>query len=181
MRRHITFSREFLKQYRSTILFEGILFSILGALAIAMPALYTVGLELFLGMLFIIAGLAQCYRAGKAWGMKGSWPALIWSIISVIAGAMMLSNPVVGIFALTTLLIAYFFLEAIVKMSMAIRFGTGTQRFWMIVSSLLSLFLALFITSGLPGTAAWVLGLFVGIDLLFFGFMLLGLWGSLRR
>ncbi|HXF28705.1 MAG TPA: DUF308 domain-containing protein [Chlamydiales bacterium] len=181
MKQIMIFDTELLRQHRGTVLFEGILFLLLGISAIAMPVLYTLGIDFLLGVLFIVAGVAQCYRVMKTWGMQGSWPALFWSLLSVVTGVVMIARPMIGVLALTTLLIAYFFLESIIKMSMAIRFGSGSQKFWMVVSSLISLFLALLIGSGLPGTASWVLGLFVGIDLAIFGVMVLALWGALGK
>jgi len=51
---------------------------------------------------------------------------------------------------------------------------------WLLTSGLVSLLLGVLILTGLPGTAAWVLGLMVGINLLFTGFVLLSLARSLR-
>jgi len=162
------------------VLFEGCLFLLLGIMAVAMPVLFSIGIDLLLGTLFIAAAIMQLYRVVATWGIQGTWPALFWSILSFVTGALMIVRPMASLIALTTLLVAYFLLEFVAKISFAIRFGIGTQKFWIILSGLLSLFLALIIFEGMPETATWVLGLLVGINLVITGAMALALYFSLR-
>ncbi len=44
---------------------------------------------------------------------------------------------------------------------------------WMLVSGIVDLFLAAIIFAGLPGTAAWAIGLLVGINMMFGGIALI--------
>jgi uncharacterized membrane protein HdeD (DUF308 family) len=44
---------------------------------------------------------------------------------------------------------------------------------WMLVSGIIDLFLAAIIFAGLPGTAAWAIGLLVGINMIFGGVALI--------
>jgi uncharacterized membrane protein HdeD (DUF308 family) len=46
---------------------------------------------------------------------------------------------------------------------------------WMLASGIIDLILAAVILAGLPGTAAWALGLLVGINLVFGGTALIGM------
>ena len=46
---------------------------------------------------------------------------------------------------------------------------------WMLVSGIVDLLLAFIILTGLPGTAAWALGLLVGINMLFGGTSLIAM------
>jgi uncharacterized membrane protein HdeD (DUF308 family) len=52
---------------------------------------------------------------------------------------------------------------------------------WALASAVASIVLGLIVFSGWPGTALWVLGLMVGIDLLFYGWALLGLRAAVNR
>ena len=52
---------------------------------------------------------------------------------------------------------------------------------WMLVNGVVDLFLAGVIIAGLPGSAVWVLGLIVGIDLLFGGISLVGMALDARK
>ena len=49
------------------------------------------------------------------------------------------------------------------------------QGGWMLVSGIIDLILAAIILTGLPGTAAWALGLLVGINLIFGGWALVAM------
>ncbi len=174
-------SHKILKQNRRLILSEGCLFTLLGILAICAPVIFTVGLDILFGILFIIGGVAQIFRAFKVWGVHGSWPSLFWGCLTLFAGAVMLTNPVIGIVALTSVLIAFFLLEGVVKFVLASHLDKAQNKLWVILSGALSCLLAVLIFTGLPGTAAWALGLIVGIDLLFFGMLLISFYCSLPK
>ncbi|MDB6080756.1 MAG: hypothetical protein JWO53_28 [Chlamydiia bacterium] len=165
------------KKHRGIMLFEAILFILLGCFAIAAPTLFTVATDYLLGGFFIVGGSMQLYRTYKMWGISGSWLSFFGSLITIFAGCTLLTRPLVGILALTTILAVYFLIASAVKMSLAFSYQQ-THKFWLVVNSLLSLALGLMIIAGLPETATWVIGLFVGIDFLFFGFMLLAFYSS---
>jgi uncharacterized membrane protein HdeD (DUF308 family) len=81
---------------------------------------------------------------------------------------------------LTILLAAYFAAQGIVTIIAAFKFsGTGTM--WlMLLSGIVSLVLAWMIFSGFPGSAASMLGLLLGINLIFTGFFFLSMSSTLR-
>jgi len=54
-------------------------------------------------------------------------------------------------------------------------------RGWLLISGLASLLLGIFIWSEWPVSGIWVIGLFVGIDLLFYGWWLVSLALSVRH
>jgi uncharacterized membrane protein HdeD (DUF308 family) len=79
--------------------------------------------------------------------------------------------PISGTVSLTLLLIAFFVIDGIASIRYAIEHGnqlTGRWE-WMLLSGIVDLILAGVIFAGLPGTAAWALGLLVGIDLVIGG------------
>jgi uncharacterized membrane protein HdeD (DUF308 family) len=169
-----------LRENRGLILFEGILFLVLGFLAVSMPVLFTFATDLVIGMLLLAGGITQLFRTYKTWGMKGSWLSCASSLLTIIAGSMLITRPLAGIIALTAILAVYFFLAAIAKFSLSFSFN-GKEKFWLFISGVVSLVLSVLIITGLPETAGLMLGLFVGIDFLFFGVMLLGFYGSLSE
>jgi uncharacterized membrane protein HdeD (DUF308 family) len=166
------------KKNRGILLFEGILFVLLGCFAIAAPVVFTFATELLLGVIFLVGGIVQLYRTFKTWGISGSWLSLFAALITGFAGFVLLARPMTGVIALTTVLAVYFLFESAFKMSWAFSFEQK-QKFWLVISSLLSLALGLIIIAGLPAIALWVIGLLVGIDFLFLGIMLLGFYWSL--
>lgn len=167
------------KRHRGLILFEGILFFILGCLAIASPVIFTYGIDLLFGIIFVVGGATQLFRVARTWGVKGTSIALIGALITFFAGILLLVSPTTGILALTTVLAIYFVIAGIAKFVFAFRFQETRQKLWLCFSGLISLVLGGLIIAGLPGTSLWVLGLFIGIDLLFFGALLIGFYASL--
>ncbi len=163
---------EVIKKYRGLFLFEGIIFIILGALAVAMPRLSTLSMELLLGWLFVIGGVIQGVRTFQL--RKAG--EIVWSIISALlylaAGIILLAYPLTGILTLTLILGVLFLVEGISKILLSFEMRTFGNWGWLMLSGILSIVIAAIIWSGWPGTATWLIGLLVGINLLFLGFTL---------
>ncbi|ADI37648.1 HdeD family acid-resistance protein [Waddlia chondrophila] len=160
------------------IFFEGVILVILGIFAIFQPFLMTLSVEFFLGVLLIAAGLAQIIR-GVA---NRSGFALIGGILALVAGGGLLSYPVSGVLTLTFLMIFFLTLDGIVKIVNSLQFRSLAKGWeWLLFSGVLSLILAGLIYSGWPTTAGWVIGLYVGIYLLFLGMSLVVLSFSLKK
>jgi uncharacterized membrane protein HdeD (DUF308 family) len=68
-------------------------------------------------------------------------------------------------------LIAFFIVEGAVSIMFALdhKRELSGQWGWMLVSGIIDLALAMMIFAGLPSTAAWALGLLVGINMIFGG------------
>jgi uncharacterized membrane protein HdeD (DUF308 family) len=152
-------------------LIEGIVLVILGLLAIVVPPLATIAVAIFLGWLFLISGVAGLITTFGARHAPGFWWSLLSAVLGIAAGIVLLAWPVSGAISLTLLLIAFFLIEGVLSIMYAFehkRELTG-QWGWMLVSGIIDLVLAAMIFAGLPGTAAWALGLLVGINMLFGG------------
>jgi uncharacterized membrane protein HdeD (DUF308 family) len=168
--------------FRTFFLIEGILFLILGFLAIAFPVISTLSVELFLGWLFIISGIIQGYRAFKLRHHAGVLGASLNALLSLALGILLLIFPVSGIISITILLMIFFALEGIFKIIWGVQYRESIRSWsWLIFSGLMSLALAIIIWLGWPGTAMWALGLLVGINLIFFGASLLGIGMTLPK
>jgi uncharacterized membrane protein HdeD (DUF308 family) len=79
--------------------------------------------------------------------------------------------------SLTLLLIVFFTLEGVVTIMYALEHKKelSGRWGWMLASGIIDLILAAIILAGLPGTAAWALGLLVGINMLFGGTALIAM------
>jgi uncharacterized membrane protein HdeD (DUF308 family) len=164
-----------IQSHRSLFIFEGIAFIVLGALAVALPSIMTLGIELFIGWLFLFGGLVQGFRAIKSRQAPGFVPALISAALSIIIGILLLAYPLQGVLTLTVLLTIFFFLEGIIKMALSWQVRPVQGWGWLFLSGIFALALAILIWSGWPGTAIWAIGLIVGINMLFFGSSILTL------
>ncbi len=160
-----------IREHWKLFLIEGIVLVILGLLAIVVPPLATVAVEIFIGWLFLISGVAGLITTFGARHAPGFWWALLSAVLGIAAGIVLLAWPLSGIVTLTLLLIVFFTIEGVLSIMYALehkRELTG-QWGWMLVSGIIDLALAAIILAGLPGTAAWALGLLVGINMLFGG------------
>jgi uncharacterized membrane protein HdeD (DUF308 family) len=158
-------------EYWGLFLAEGIILVILGLIAIAVPPLATLAFTIIIGWVFLVSGIVGLITTFWARQAPGFWWALVSAIIAIAAGLVLLLWPIRGTVSLTLLLIAFFIVEGIASIMYAIQHGNHlTGRWvWMFVSGIIDLVLAGIIFAGLPGTAAWALGLLVGIDLVFGG------------
>lgn len=170
-----------IQKNRTLITFEGIVFLLLGFAAIAFPVFFTFGLEQLLGWILVIAGIAQGVRVYQFWGTPGNFATLVNGILSLIVGVLLLAYPLGGVLTLTLLLTVFFLIEGVFKIAFSISFKEYLNWGWLLLSGVLALVLAGIIWSGWPGSALWVLGLLVGINMIFFGASLLSLAFSARK
>jgi uncharacterized membrane protein HdeD (DUF308 family) len=104
-------------------------------------------------------------------GVPGFQWSLLSAILGIVAGVLLIGNPIAGALSLTVLLIAFFIVEGTLSVMFALDHRSelpGTWG-WMLTSGIIDLILAIVILVGLPGTAAWALGFVIGINLAFGG------------
>ena len=155
-------------------LIEGVVLVLLGVLAIVVPQIATLALTIFLGWLLLISGVVGLFMTFTMRAAPGFWWSLISAALGVLAGGLLIARPVVGAVSLTLVLIAFFIIEGIASIMFALEHRTQLPGGWgwMLVSGIVDLVLAVLIFTGLPSTAAWAIGLLLGINLIFGGFAL---------
>jgi uncharacterized membrane protein HdeD (DUF308 family) len=158
-------------------LIEGIILVILGLAAIVLPPIATLAITIIIGWIFLLSGIMGLITTFYARHAPGFWWSLISALIGIAAGVVLLLWPITGTLSLTLVLIAFFVVEGIASIMYSLEHRNQlTGRWgWMLVSGIIDLILALIIFLGLPGTAAWALGLLVGINMLFGGAALIGM------
>jgi uncharacterized membrane protein HdeD (DUF308 family) len=82
-----------------------------------------------------------------------------------------------GALTLTYVLVAFFVIEGIASIMFSLDHRRELSGRWgfMLVSGLVDLVLAVMIVAGLPSTAAWAIGLLVGINMVFGGVALISM------
>jgi len=167
----------------SLFLIEGIVLVILGFLAILLPPLATLGITIVIGWLFLLSGIMGLVTTFWARQAPGFWWSLLSALLGIGAGILLLARPVTGAVSLTLVLIAFFIVEGVVSIMYALDHRQQlSQRWgWMLLSGIIDLILAAMIFAGLPGTAAWALGLLVGINMIFGGSALIAMALAARR
>jgi uncharacterized membrane protein HdeD (DUF308 family) len=166
--------RRTIHDYWGLFLAQGILLVIGGAAAIVLPQIATVAFSIFLGWLLIIVGAVRFISMLSSPRAPAYWGSLLFDALMIILGAILVFRPFAGVISLTIALLVYFILHCFSSIYLALTVRTHTNRWvWLLLSGLLDLALAALIIWGWPGTAVWILGLFVGINMLFSGFALI--------
>jgi uncharacterized membrane protein HdeD (DUF308 family) len=150
---------------------EGIILVILGALAFIAPVLATQFVEAFIGWLFLISGIVGLFTTFWMRNAPGFGWALLSALLGIVAGAILILQPATGVLSLTLVLIVFFIVEGITTIMYALdhRRELSGRWAWLVASGIIDLILGGIIFVGLPGTAAWAIGLLVGINLVFGG------------
>ncbi len=156
---------------------EGVLLLALGVIAIIIPPLATLAVTILFGWLFLISGIMGLVTSFWMRAAPGFWWSLISAALGVLVGGMLLAQPVTGALSLTVLLIAFFAVEGVVSIMFALDHKRELSGHWgwMLVSGIVDLVLSVMLLAGLPSTAAWALGLLVGINMVFGGMALIAM------
>jgi uncharacterized membrane protein HdeD (DUF308 family) len=166
---------ESIKDHWTLFLVEGIILVVLGMAAILVPAVASLAVALFLGWLFLIGGIVGAVTTMMHRRSAGFLWSLLSSIVTLIAGLLLIGWPVGGAVSLTFVLAAYLVAEGIASMMFAYQHrGQLPARWgWLFLNGAVDLMLAGIILWLLPAGALWALGLFIGIDFVFGGFSLI--------
>jgi uncharacterized membrane protein HdeD (DUF308 family) len=158
-------------------LVEGIVLLVLGILAIAVPPIATLAVEIIIGWLFLVSGIVGAITTFWMRTAPGFWWSLLSAILGIGAGIVLLVSPATGVVSLTLILISFFIIEGVASIMFALdhKRELSGRWGWMLASGVIDLILAAAVFVMLPGAAAWVIGLLVGINLVFGGSALIGM------
>jgi uncharacterized membrane protein HdeD (DUF308 family) len=154
----------------------GLLSVVVGFLAISSKFIVTLLSVRVFGWLLLIAGASEVVHAIMVRRLRGFALHLVAAALYLLTGLFMLEDPVRAAAVLTLLLAASFlvggFLRAV--FSLVLRFPAWS---WVLLNGVVDVLLGFLILNGWPESSLWVIGLFVGIDLIFHGvgWVMLGL------
>jgi uncharacterized membrane protein HdeD (DUF308 family) len=160
----------------------GILFIIAGVIALGSVVVATASAVLIVGIMMIMAGVAEIFAAFrvKEWGKAVFWGFV--GVLYVAAGIIAINNPFEAATILTLFLGIALIAAGIVRMFLAWSMrGAGKPWGWVVVSGIISVLLGAMIISHWPYSSFYVLGIFLGIDLIFIGSSWLTIGLALKR
>ncbi|PAX59532.1 HdeD family acid-resistance protein [Brunnivagina elsteri] len=159
-----------------------VLMIILGIIAIAFPFLIGVASTLMFGWIFIFAGIIQIVYALQSRGAGQVIGKLILGLLYLFAGIFVVAKPLEGVLALTLVLGITIFVQGIIQVSMAFQLRrTAPNWIWMVVSGIIGIIFGIFIWSSFPFSAVWLIGTYIGVNLLFDGVWMLTVNSGQRR
>ncbi|MGZ5050210.1 MAG: HdeD family acid-resistance protein [Methylobacter sp.] len=165
--------KQHLQSHWRLFLAEGIFFMVLGVFAILIPQLFTVAAVVFLGWLLLLGGAVQVGRSFMFINMPGfGWWVFI-GVLQVVLGYLFIVKPVAGALTLTMLLTMFFALEGVAKISLSFMMRPLANWKFILFSGITSLAFAVIVWLSWSESAHWLLGLFLGINMVVLGWSLL--------
>ena len=170
-------SSSFINQYRAAFekhwlgfLIWGIVLLALGFIAISAATFTTVLSVIFIGTLLFVGGIVMVIDAFTFWWKKGRgfFLVLISGLIYFLIGCIFIMNPIFASESLTLLLGVFYLVIGLFRLGFC-AFARIPSWGWSLFSGLISLLLGLLILSNWPESSLFIIGLFVGIDLVFIG------------
>jgi uncharacterized membrane protein HdeD (DUF308 family) len=158
----------------------GIALIVTGTLAISSAFIATILSVTFLSVLLIIAGATEILGAFWARRWSGFFALLLIGILYLAAGVLALGRPIQAAEALTLLIAAMLIVGGVFRIiaAVAIRFPSWP---WLLLNGVITLLLGILIWRQWPGSGLWVIGLFVGIEMIFNGWTWVMLALAVRR
>jgi uncharacterized membrane protein HdeD (DUF308 family) len=149
----------------------GIVLIVLGTIAIGSTFVMTIASVFFFGWLLIIGGAMEVIHAfwHKRWA--GFFLDLLTGILYVVAGWMMVSNPQESALLLTLVIAMFLVFEGVFRIVAALA-ARYPHWGWVMFNGVISLILGIMIWRQWPYSGLWVIGLFVGIEMLLNGWSL---------
>ena len=159
----------------------GIVMVILGILAIVYPFAGSLFTVVFIAWLMIFGGLMAAFATAKT--NPGDWLGWFKAFILVLTGALMIFKPGVGIQAVGLILAIYFLLDTFAGFAMGSMMRPAKGWWLWTLNGVFSLILAIIFLSSWINVVetAWLIGIFVGISLLFDGIVLLFMGSSFKK
>ena len=151
-----------------TFLVEGIVLIVLGILAIAAPVIATLAVDIYIGWLFLLAGVVGLFAVFSMPHIASFLLSLIPAVLSIVIGGLLIWKPAEGALSLTALMIVFFTAEGLFQIvtSIAYRDYMEDAWGWILLSGIADLVLAGIIVYGWPVTATWALGVLAGVNLI---------------
>ena len=167
-RRVMRHELEAIQGHWAWILALGIILIVVGTVAVSMPLWATLTTALAFGILLLMGGIAQLIGAFWTREWSGFFLILLMGVLYLVLGVMFLRHPGEALVAMTLLLTCGLMVSGLFRI-----IGSLIYRFphwgWTLVGGAINLLLGIYIYSQWPLDSFFVLGLFVGIDLIFTG------------
>jgi uncharacterized membrane protein HdeD (DUF308 family) len=157
----------------------GILLMCLGIVALGSVVVASLATAVAIGMLMLIGGAVETAGAFWARHWSGFFLHLLAGVLSVVVGVMFLRAPVGALLALTLLLACLLMVGGLFRIVAALTYRFA-NRGWPLAGGIIDVILGVMIWHQWPASALWVIGMFLGISLIFRGANWIGLGLAFR-
>ena len=158
----------------------GIVLMVLGIVAVIRSTTATIVSMVFFGWLLVFSSVIQFVEVFMVGRWEGFFLHLLIAILFGMIGLLMVVRPVISAEALTFLMSVFFLLGGLYQLVAAVWThlpGWG----WHALNGIIAAVMGVLILAQWPVSGLWVIGLFVGIDLIFYGWAWIALALDLRK
>lgn len=158
----------------------GIILIILGVIALfslITTALITVSI---IGWLVFIFGIVQLVQLFGSRSVGEAFLHLLAAVFGIVVGLLLAFNPFASAFFVTSILAAFFIIIGIYRLIYAFS-SDAPGRGWTIVFGIVSLILGLILIAIGPAAGLAFIGVFVGLELIFYGLSWIAVGSALNR
>lgn len=163
------------------ILLFGILLMGLGVLAIASPFVASLATEVYIGSLFVLSGVVHTIYAFKTQTEGQFVQKVLFSLLYLATGIILLAYPLQGIISLTLVIASFIFSSSATQIVQAFQTRPTPGWEWLLFSGISGLIFASLIFLQWPSDALWIIGLWVGMNLITDGSAIIGLSLAQRK
>ncbi len=157
-------------------LFLGAALIILGIMALGYAVLFTVATVEILGIFFIVGGVLHIAGAFFTGSWGGLFLTLMMGALQLVVGLICFRHPAEAAIVYTLIMAIFFMVGGLFRIC-AVLAGKFSGRGWVLINGIIALALGVMIWQQMPFSGLWVIGTFLGIDLIFTGwsYFILGL------
>ena len=167
----ININKNLVDNFKKYATISGTLFILIGLIGIIFPTFMSFTTLAFVSYLMLFAGLSSAWLTWMS--NKNDWAGWLKSFLLVLVASFMIFYPLQGIATLGLLFAIYYYMDAFSSFGLA--FSLKPQKVWWVwfVNALTSLALGTIFVVGWPFSSLFMVGLLVGISLMFDGIALL--------
>jgi uncharacterized membrane protein HdeD (DUF308 family) len=147
----------------------GVLMMIAGFIALISVVAATVVGVLLVGVMMIFSGIVEIVHG---FGMKRWSRFFLWILIGafyLIAGLLILRDPLLAAGALTLVIGVFLVFAGIARIFLAMQMRSNAPWGWVLVSGIITLLLGIMVIAQWPISSFYVIGIFLGVDLIVAG------------
>jgi uncharacterized membrane protein HdeD (DUF308 family) len=158
-----------------------VLIMLAGLIAMAVPLIAGIAFTLVVGWMLMFTGVVHLVFAWRA----GRPAMVVWQVLLGLAygfiGFYVLFNPIAGLAGLTFAIAVYLLVEGILELVLSFQLRPAVGNGWLLFDGIVTIILSVMIWSSWPSSAAWAVGVLVGVSMFFSGLTRLMLSVAARR
>ncbi len=149
----------------------GIVQILCGAFALMVPVAATIAAAIVFGALLMVSGAFQAVHAFTIRRWQGVALHALGALLYIAAAVLFMVFPISGALTLTVIVGALLIADGVIRSALAFRIRPRDGWGWVLASGIASLIVGALLLLGWPITGLWALGVLLGVNLLFSGFI----------